>query len=71
MSERGIFRVFKSPSDRDITGFAPWVFGLKRVLVWVTMGYQGIMGYGVAFPLSPLRKAIVLWVIRVYGLREV
>ena len=69
MSERGIFRVFKSPSDRDITGFAPWVFGLKRV--WVTMGYQGIMGYGVDFPLSPLGKAIVLWVIRVYGLREV
>ena len=69
MSERGIFRVFKSPSDRDITGFAPWVFGLKRV--WVTMGYQGIMGYGVDFPLSRLGKAIILWVIRVYGLPEV
>ena len=46
----------------------PWVFGLKRV--WV-MGYQGIMGYGVDFPLSRLGKAIILWVIRVYGLPEV
>ena len=35
------------------------------------MGYQGIMGYGVDFPLSRLGKAIILWVIRVYGLREV
>ena len=35
------------------------------------MGYQGIMGYGVDFPLSRLGKAIILWVIRVYGLPEV
>ena len=35
------------------------------------MGYQGIMGYGVDFPLSQLGKAVILWVIRVYGLREV
>ena len=35
------------------------------------MGYQGIMGYGVDFPLSRLGKALILWVIRVYGLREV
>ena len=38
--------------------------------VWV-MGYERIMGYGVDFPLSRLGKAIILWVIRVYGLREV
>ena len=35
------------------------------------MGYQGIMGYGVDFPLSRLGKAIILWVIGVYGLPEV
>ena len=35
------------------------------------MGYRGIMGYGVDFPLSRLGKAIILWVIRVYGLPEV
>ena len=35
------------------------------------MGYQGIMGHGVDFPLSRLGKAIILWVIRVYGLPEV
>ena len=29
------------------------------------------MGYGVDFPLSRLGKAIILWVIRVYGLPEV
>ena len=51
-----------------MTPIPPWVFGLKRV--WV-MGYQGIMGYGVDFPLSRLGKAIILWVIRVYGLPEV
>ena len=35
------------------------------------MGYQGIMGYGVDFPISRLGKDIILWVIRVYGLPEV
>ena len=54
--------------DSRVTPIAPWVFGLKRV--WA-MGYQGIMGYGVDFPLSRLGKAIILWVIRVYGLPEV
>ena len=66
-----IFEVFKSLSYEEITGLPPfpqWVSGLKRV--WV-MGYQGIMGYGVDFPLSRLGKAIILWVIRVYGLPEV
>ena len=29
------------------------------------------MGYGVDFPLSRLRKAVILWIIRVYVLREV
>ena len=52
----------------ELPPFPLWVFGLKRV--WV-MGYQGIMGYGVDFPLSRLGKAIILWVIRVYGLPEV
>ena len=51
-----------------MTPIPPWVFGLKRV--WV-MGYQGIMGYGVDFPLSRLGNAEILWVITVYGLIEV
>ena len=69
-----IFEVYKSLSqlklqgDYRVTPIPLWVFGLKRV--WV-MGYQGIMGYGVDFPLSLLGKAIILSVIRVYGLPEV
>ena len=35
------------------------------------MGYQGIMGYGVDFPLSRLGKGPKAWVFTVYGLPEV